>query len=65
MWYARSAEFLHQPIIETLVWLRVPGDIVFGAGGAVLAWFAFRLWRGRPQAPRAIPVRSAATRPAE
>jgi nitric oxide reductase subunit B len=65
MWYARSAEFLHQPIIETLVWLRVPGDIVFGAGGAVLAWFAFRLWRGRPQAPRAIPVRGAATRPAE
>jgi nitric oxide reductase subunit B len=62
---ACSAEFLHQPLIETLVWLRVPGDVVFGAGGAVLAWFAFRLWRGRPRASRTVPVGRAATRPAE
>jgi nitric oxide reductase subunit B len=65
LWYARSAEFLHQPLIETLVWMRVPGDIVFGAGGAVLAWFAHRLWRGRPQSPLAVSAGRAATRPAE
>ena len=65
LWYARSGEFLHQPLIETLVWLRVPGDIVFASGGVVLAWFAYRLWRGRLQTPRAIPEGRAATRPAE
>ena len=64
MWYARSAEFMHQPIIEALVWLRVPGDIVFSAGGAMLAWFAYRLWRGRPLNAQAVPV-SRATKPAE
>jgi nitric oxide reductase subunit B len=47
LWYARSAEFLHQPLIEGLVWMRVPGDIVFAAGAVVLAVFALRLWRGR------------------
>ena len=64
LWYARSAEFMHQPIIEALVWLRVPGDIMFGAGGVVLAWFAYRLWRGRSLSS-AIPVGRGATRPAE
>ena len=28
-WYARSAEFMGQPIIHLLVWMRVPGDTVF------------------------------------
>ena len=31
-WYARSAEFLHSPVIDTLRWLRVIGDTVFAAG---------------------------------
>jgi len=67
LWYARSAEFMHQPIIEWLVWLRVPGDVIFAAGGVVLAWFAFRLWRGgRGGAPvRATDTRPARTVPAE
>jgi nitric oxide reductase subunit B len=65
LWYARSAEFLHQPLIETLVWLRVPGDIMFAAGGAVLAWFAFSLWRGRPQSPVTIPAGRVTAHPAE
>lgn len=43
-WYARSAEFMHQPIIEWLVWMRVPGDVVFGIGAVLLAWFVIRLW---------------------
>jgi nitric oxide reductase subunit B len=65
LWYARSAEFLHSPLIEALVWLRVPGDMVFAAGAVVLAWFAFRLWRGRPDPSHAVPVRDAVARPAE
>lgn len=31
-WYARSAEFLHTPLMNTLRWLRVIGDTVFAAG---------------------------------
>jgi nitric oxide reductase subunit B len=43
-WYARSAEFMGQPLIHTLVWLRVPGDIVFSAAALVLAWVVFKMW---------------------
>lgn len=35
-WYARSAEFIHSPAMEALVWLRVPGDIVFAFGAFAL-----------------------------
>ena len=42
--YARSAEFMNKPIIDMLVWLRVPGDTVFSIGALALAWFVFRLW---------------------
>jgi len=43
-WYARSAEFLHQPMIELLVWMRVPGDTIFSIGAIMFAWFVIRLW---------------------
>ncbi|MBL37733.1 MAG: nitric oxide reductase large subunit [Xanthomonadales bacterium] len=46
LWYARSAEVIHSPWMETMVWLRVPGDIIFAAGGGLLALFVFGLWRG-------------------
>jgi len=38
-WYARSEEFLHTPVMDTLRWLRVIGDTVFAAGtvGFVIA----------------------------
>ena len=42
--YARSAEFMGKPIVELLVWLRVPGDVVFSIGAVALAWFVVRLW---------------------
>jgi len=48
LWYARSAEIVHSRVMETLVWLRVPGDIVFAAGGLMLAAYALRLLR-RPR----------------
>jgi nitric oxide reductase subunit B len=43
-WYARSAEFMQQPLIELLVWLRVPGDVVFSIGAIAFAWFVIGLW---------------------
>ncbi|HEY8375689.1 MAG TPA: nitric-oxide reductase large subunit [Nannocystis sp.] len=43
-WYARSAEFMQQPIIDTLVWLRVIGDSIFSVGVLALACFVGRLW---------------------
>ena len=42
--YARSAEFMQKPIIDMLVWLRVPGDTIFSIGAFALAWFVLRLW---------------------
>lgn len=35
-WFARSAEFIHSTTMETLVWLRVPGDVVFAFGAFAL-----------------------------
>ncbi len=43
-WYARSAEFMGQPLIHLLVWMRVPGDTIFSIGALAVAWFVFRLW---------------------
>jgi nitric oxide reductase subunit B len=40
--YARSAEFIHSPIMQALVWARVPGDVVFSAGVFAFCWFVFR-----------------------
>ncbi len=43
-WYARSAEFMQQPLVDLLVWLRVPGDTIFAIGALLLAWFIASLW---------------------
>lgn len=54
LWYARSPEIVHSRVMELLVWLRVPGDIVFAAGGVFLAVYAARLLlRRRATAVRA------------
>ena len=45
--HARSAEFIHSPIMETLVWMRVPGDIVFGVGVFAFAMFVYQAFRGK------------------
>lgn len=42
-WYARSPQVIHSSVMETLVWLRVPGDILFGGGVLLLVWFVLRL----------------------
>ncbi|HLV67880.1 MAG TPA: nitric-oxide reductase large subunit [Polyangiaceae bacterium] len=46
LWYARSAEFLQQPWLEALRWLRMPGDVVFLFGVAAFVWFLIGLIRG-------------------
>jgi len=43
LWYARSAEIVHSGVMEGLVWLRVPGDIVFSLGAVALAIYALKL----------------------
>ena len=54
LWYARSAEFIHGGAMEALVWMRVPGDIVFAAGAVCLALYAWRLLR--PASRAALPI---------
>ncbi len=46
LWYARSAEFLQQPIMHTLRWLRMIGDTVFLVGTGALAYFVIGLVTG-------------------
>ena len=43
-WFARSAEFMQQPIVDMLVWMRVPADTLFSVGALALAWFVASLW---------------------
>ncbi len=46
LWYARSAEFMQQPLLQTLRWLRVFGDTLFALGCLALAWFVAGLRGG-------------------
>jgi len=40
-WYARSTEFLGTPLMQTLRWMRAPGDTVFAIGALALVVFVF------------------------
>ncbi|MDZ4112392.1 MAG: nitric-oxide reductase large subunit [Brevundimonas sp.] len=66
LWYARSPAVIHSPLVETLVWMRVPGDVVFGAGAFTLAIFAARLVIGglKPKPAIDLPAEPA-VQPAE
>ena len=44
-WYARSPEFMQQPLLNNLRWMRVLGDTLFGRGRRL------RLLRRQPAAP--------------
>ena len=46
MRYARSADFLQTPVLETFRWLRVIGDTVFAAGMLAMGWFVVGLTTG-------------------
>ncbi|HOI86262.1 MAG TPA: nitric-oxide reductase large subunit [Lentimicrobium sp.] len=43
MWYARSAEFMQQPVLTVFRWLRTIGDTIFAMGALALFWFVFKL----------------------
>jgi nitric oxide reductase subunit B len=45
-WYARSADFLQTPTMQALRWMRVPGDVLFALGAALLGWFVLGLLTG-------------------
>lgn len=46
MWYARSIEFMQEPTMQTLRWLRVIGDTIFSIGAVTLALFVIGLKTG-------------------
>jgi nitric oxide reductase subunit B len=48
-WYARSAEFLHRPGMDTLRWLRIFGDTLFAAGAVVFVTAIARVTLGAPK----------------
>jgi nitric oxide reductase subunit B len=54
-WYARSAELMQKPIIQMLVWMRVPGDTIFSVGALAIAWFVLRLWIAPKRAVDKLP----------
>ena len=45
-WYARSSEFMQTPLMQTLRWMRVPGDTIFFLGAVALVTFVARLATG-------------------
>jgi nitric oxide reductase subunit B len=55
LWAARAPELIHGGVMEALVWLRVPGDLVFAAGSALLGLYAVKLLL-RPTKPSLAPI---------
>jgi nitric oxide reductase subunit B len=51
-WYARSEEFLHTPLMDTLRWLRAIGDTVFAAGAFAFVIAIARMTLARRRADR-------------
>lgn len=44
-WFVRSADFIHSTAMETLVWARVPGDVVFAFGAFALCYAMIGVFR--------------------
>ncbi|WP_281989226.1 nitric-oxide reductase large subunit [Aquimarina aggregata] len=40
--FARDAELLYSPVVQTLKWLRMIGDIIFSVGIFYFCWFAIQ-----------------------
>ena len=55
-WYARSTEFLGTPLMQTLRWLRVPGDTIFAIGELAIVLFVFSIRPGRAKKEKTAPV---------
>jgi len=61
-WYARSADLMQKSIIHLLVWMRVPGDVIFSIGALSLACFVAGLWIA-PRKTREAAITAAPERP--
>ena len=46
LWYARSAEFLQEPLLQNLRWMRMVGDTIFMSGMVTFVWFSLGLKTG-------------------
>jgi nitric oxide reductase subunit B len=67
MWYARSAEFLQQPLLQNLRWLRVVGDTIFALGAVGIGWFVLGLktgWSFADQSEESVALAAAARKAA-
>jgi len=60
LWYARSEEFMQQPLLVTLRWVRTFGDVVFIVGAVALSLQVVLGLMGRTPASTARPVEAAA-----
>lgn len=45
-WFARSSEFMQTDLMQTLRWMRIPGDTIFFFGAVALVWFILGLKTG-------------------
>lgn len=52
LWYARSEEFMQQPLLQNLRWARTFGDVVFLVGAVAMALQVVLGLRGGPSARR-------------
>jgi nitric oxide reductase subunit B len=62
-WFARSPEFLQTGVMQTLRWMRIPGDTLFAVGAIALAWFVARQTMG-PRRRQEKAVAAAVPQPA-
>jgi len=46
LWYARSSEFMQNPWLHNIRWMRMIGDTVFALGTLALGWFVVGLKTG-------------------
>ena len=49
LWYARSEEFMQQPLFDTLRWVRLGGDVVFIFGALSFFWQIFTMIFFKPK----------------
>ena len=49
LWFARSEEFMQQPLFDTLRWVRLGGDVVFIFGALAFFWQIFTMIFFKPK----------------
>ena len=50
-WYARSSELMQTDLMQTLHWLRIPGDTIFFLGAVAIVAFVAGLSRSGTSSP--------------